>query len=56
MLQTRAAKLSGVARIKCGVDMVSEGLLAVEDALLQAEAEELTRVCIEVLQMTAPVA
>ena len=42
MLQTRD-QTQRVARIKCGVDMVSEGLLAVEDALLQAEAEELER-------------
>ena len=43
MLQTREAKLSGLARIRVGVDMVKEGLQSVEQALLKTDADELTR-------------
>lgn len=43
MLQTREAKLSGLARIRVGVDMVREGLQSIDEALLRADGEELTR-------------
>jgi pyruvate, orthophosphate dikinase len=43
MLQTRDAKLSGIARIRSGVEMVHEGLRSVESSLLKADPEELSR-------------
>ena len=43
MLQTRDAKLSGIARIRSGVDMVHEGLRSIESSLLNSDPEELSR-------------
>ena len=41
ILQTRNAKRTGVAGVKIAVDMVDEGLVSIEQALLQVEAETL---------------
>lgn len=43
MLQTRDAKLSGIARIRSAVEMVHEGLHSVEASLLKADPEEVSR-------------
>jgi pyruvate,orthophosphate dikinase len=43
MLQTRNAKMNGAANMKTSVDMVNEGLLTKEDALLRLNPSQLTQ-------------
>ena len=43
MLQTRNAKMNAAANIKTSVDMVNEGLLSKEDALLRLNPAQLTQ-------------
>ncbi|MCW4028860.1 MAG: pyruvate, phosphate dikinase [Candidatus Bathyarchaeota archaeon] len=43
MLQTRNAKMNAAANIKTSVDMVNEGLLDKEDALLRLDPRQLTQ-------------
>lgn len=41
MLQTRAAKMNAIAMVKTSVDMVNEGLITKEEAILRINPEEL---------------
>jgi len=43
MLQTRAGKRTGLAAIKIAVDMVNEGLISEDEALLRIEPEQLNQ-------------
>jgi len=43
MLQTRSGKRTGLAAVKIAVDMVEEGLVSKEEALLMVEAEALNQ-------------
>ncbi|MCK4463747.1 MAG: pyruvate, phosphate dikinase, partial [Candidatus Omnitrophica bacterium] len=43
MLQTRTGKRTGIAAIKIAVDMVSEGLITEEEALLRIDPEQLNQ-------------
>jgi len=44
MLQTRAGKRTGLAALRMAVDMVHEGLITKEDALLRVEPDQLNQV------------
>jgi pyruvate,orthophosphate dikinase len=44
MLQTRAAKMNAVAIVKTSVDLVNEGLIAKEQAILRVNAEQLEQI------------
>ncbi|MCS6768544.1 MAG: pyruvate, phosphate dikinase [Candidatus Nitrosocaldus sp.] len=44
ILQTRAAKMNAVASVKCSVDMVKEGIISREEALLRVNADDLEQV------------
>ncbi len=44
MLQTRAAKMNAIASVKCSVDMVKEGIISKEEALLRVNADDLEQV------------
>ena len=43
MLQTRSGKRTGFASIKIAVDMVNEGLISQEEALMRVEADQLNQ-------------
>ena len=44
LLQTRAAKMSAIAAVKVAVDMVNEGIISKEEALLRVNADDLEQV------------
>ncbi|MFN4336383.1 MAG: pyruvate, phosphate dikinase [Candidatus Nitrosocaldus sp.] len=44
ILQTRAAKMNAIASVKCSVDMVKEGIISKEEALLRVNADDLEQV------------
>ncbi|HAR64007.1 MAG: pyruvate, phosphate dikinase [Candidatus Margulisiibacteriota bacterium] len=44
MLQTRNAKRTGFAAIKCAVDMVNEGMIVEKEAVLRVNADQLNEV------------
>ncbi|MCS7141130.1 MAG: pyruvate, phosphate dikinase [Candidatus Nitrosocaldus sp.] len=44
ILQTRAAKMNAIASVKCSVDMVKEGIISREEALLRVNADDLEQV------------
>ncbi|UCC66934.1 MAG: pyruvate, phosphate dikinase, partial [Deltaproteobacteria bacterium] len=44
MLQTRAGKRTGLAALRMAVDMVRQGLIAKEDALMRVEPDQLNQV------------
>ncbi len=44
LLQTRAAKMNAMAAVKVAVDMVNEGIISKEEALLRVNADDLEQV------------
>lgn len=44
LLQTRAAKMNAIAAVKVAVDMVDEGIISKEEALLRVNADDLEQV------------
>jgi len=44
LLQTRAAKMNAIAAVKVAVDMVNEGIISKEEALLRVNADDLEQV------------
>jgi len=54
MLQTRNGKRTGPAAVKIGVDMVHEGLLSPEEALLRVEPEQLNQLLHPILDESKP--
>jgi len=52
MLQTRVGKRTGMAAIKIAVDMVSEGLITEEEALMRVEPEQLNQLLRPIFDMT----
>src|SRR5438094_1172651 len=55
MLQTRNGKRTGTAAVRIAVDMVHEGLLKPEEALLRVEPEQLDQLLHPVLDESKPV-
>src|SRR5438046_6427653 len=55
MLQTRNGKRTGPAAVKIAVEMVQEGLLAPQEALLRVEPEQLKQMLHAVLDESKPV-
>ncbi len=55
MLQTRNGKRTGPAAVKIAVDMVKEGLLQSQEALLRVEPEQLNQLLHPVLDESKPV-
>jgi pyruvate,orthophosphate dikinase len=53
MLQTRSGKRTGSAAVKIAVDLVDEGLIDPDTALLRVEAERLTELLAPVFEPTA---
>src|SRR4030042_4344079 len=51
MLQTRAGKRTGLAAIRIAVDMVEEGLISEEEALMRIEPEQLNQLLRPVFNM-----
>jgi len=59
VLQTRAAKMNATAAMKTSIDMVKEGLLSKEDALLRLDPTQLTQLMyaqIDTKNATEPIA
>jgi len=54
MLQTRNGKRTGTAAVKIAVDMVHEGLLTPQDALLRVEPEQLDQLLHPILDESKP--
>jgi pyruvate,orthophosphate dikinase len=54
MLQTRNGKRTGPAAVKISVDMVHEGLLSTEEALLRVEPEQLDQLLHPILDESKP--
>jgi pyruvate,orthophosphate dikinase len=55
MLQTRNGKRTGPAAVKIAVDMVSEGLLTPQEALLRVEPDQLNQLLHPVLDESQPI-
>jgi pyruvate,orthophosphate dikinase len=55
MLQTRAGKRTGPAAVKIAVEMVQEGLLTPQEALLRVDPEQLNQLLHPVLDESKPV-
>lgn len=55
MLQTRTGKRSAASAVRVAVDMVDEGLISVEEAVLRIRPEELQQLLHPTLDPTAPV-
>ncbi len=51
MLQTRNAKRTGFAAIKCAVDMVKEGMISEKEAVLRVNADQLNEILRPVFEL-----
>jgi pyruvate,orthophosphate dikinase len=54
MLQTRSGKRTGIAAVKIALDMVDEGLISKEDAILRVEPEQLNHFLVPRLDESKP--